>query len=104
MEKNHNIDILKGAPLFYPEAREWMWDYCVYLGPYTNKSGENFDLGVYMGEKDMISLAVVYGPHDGNYISGMLQCIDVTSEVYAEVLKRAIAIGLMDTNGKRRTY
>ena len=35
----------KTVKLYYPSARDWMWNYCIYLGPYTDSKGANYDLG-----------------------------------------------------------
>ena len=63
--------ILVNVPLHFPEARNWMWDYCMYLGPYTSASGIDYDLGVCFTDIG-ISLAVVHGNEEGEYISGLL--------------------------------
>lgn len=61
---------------FYPEANEWMWDYCTFLGKFTDSKGENFDLGILLDRDDNKfilgdwSAAIVYGNTPGNYISG----------------------------------
>lgn len=89
--------LLKSAPLFYPEARQWMWDYCIYLGPFTDSEGKNFDLGIYMGDH-CAHAAIVYDNEDGRYHSGELDrfgfCNHVHSEAYKETRKRAEALGL----------
>lgn len=68
MSKEHKI--LYNAPLFYPSAREWMWNYCMYLGPYTDSKGTNFDLGVYFEDGKVNSFAIVDGNIPGDYLSG----------------------------------
>lgn len=92
--------LLSNAPLFYPSAREWMWSYCIYLGPFTNSEGRNFDLGVCITDTpEGISGAIVYGDTPGNYYSGRLESFSegngVHSEIYVETKKRAVAIGLI---------
>ncbi len=92
--------LLINAPLFYPSARKWMWDYCIYLGPFTDSEGKNFDLGIFMGDSpNRVSAAIVYGDTAGNYYSGDLKSFGtdetwVHSEVYIETRKRATALGL----------
>lgn len=75
----------------YPEADEWMWDYCVYLGPYEDSRGIKYDLGVYKSPAGDLSAAIVYANLPGSYFSG-----DITfaSEMYEEAFKRAKLAGL----------
>lgn len=89
-------NLLNGAPLFYPSAREWMWDYCVYLGPFTSSEGQNFDLGIFIGDGSRISAAIVYGNEPGNYISGDFRPnIDDMPEWYQETYDRAKILNLI---------
>ena len=92
--------LLYNAPLFYPSAREWMWDYCIYLGPYTDSKGTNFDLGIHIdiwenGTKHY-SAAIVDGDNPGDYFSGELdeRCI-LRRECYVETVRRAKELGLI---------
>ena len=59
--------------LFYPSAKEWMWDYCLYLGSFTDSRGKNFDLGIHHNgtvEKDKeFSEANVFDNEPGSYHS-----------------------------------
>jgi hypothetical protein len=87
--------------LKYPSATEWMWNYCVYLGPYRDSNGEDYDLGVYIDPLNPknISAAIVYGDNPGDYYSGPLEMIvrmtdEKTHEVYVETRKRAAILGL----------
>ena len=61
--------------LFYPSAKEWMWDYCLYLGSFTDTNGDNFDLGVHYNgnkyENAEFSDATVYDDTPGAYFSGL---------------------------------
>jgi hypothetical protein len=73
---------------FYPEADAWMWDYCIFLGKFTDSKGENYDLGihkrmsVFEGELWVdISDATVYGPEGGNYSSGPLRKRDMEQDL-----------------------
>jgi hypothetical protein len=91
------MSILVGVKLFYPSAKEWMWSYCVYLGPFTDSKGSNYDLGIYMGDYDAFgyaSAAIVYGNEEGNYLSGTLRS-DSEIEHYQETYRRAKEIGLI---------
>lgn len=76
--------------LYYPNAINWMWDYCIPLGKWTDEeSGDNYDLGIhiyYIG----ISAANVYGDNDGSYLSGSLK--EFKSDIYHETKKRAIEL------------
>ena len=81
----HNV--LYHVTLNYPEAREWMWDYCVYLGHFSHND-KNYDLGVYVHVDGELSLAIVYGNEYGKYISREESCyFNTTNPVYLETLK-----------------
>jgi hypothetical protein len=54
---------------FYPKADNWMWNYCVFLGKFSD-NGENFDLGIYVDKDGDISDATVYSNTPGDYSSG----------------------------------
>ena len=63
---------------FFHGENHQIWDYCIYLGPYTDEH-HNYDLGVYAeagqgrkGRQGYVSLAAVYGPEDSQYRSGEL--------------------------------
>ncbi len=99
---------LDNAPLAWPEAKKWMWNYCIYLGPFTNFRGEKFDLGIYLSPhgsnepNSKASAAIVYGPNDGDYMSGPLYTTTpsgrmkgFTSDVYQATYHRAKALRLM---------
>lgn len=92
--------LLTNAPLHFPEAREWMWDYCIYLGPFTSSADRHYDLGIHIN-KDIggISMAVVYGDVPGNYISGPLKLLANASsdhnEMVRELIKRVTALKLI---------
>jgi hypothetical protein len=87
---------LLNVELYYPSAREWMWDYCIYLGPFTSSTGDKYDLGAF-NNGEGYSNATVYGDTPGNYISGELEMFnrDKTNELYNEVEKRLKALGLL---------
>ena len=68
-----DLGLLKETPpkpevLFYPDALDWMWDYCVYLGS-CNVDGHQFDMGIYHNSQGF-SMAVVTENTPGSYISG----------------------------------
>ena len=39
----------------YPEAENWMWNYCIYLGPYESVGARKYDLGVYVDPQGLLS-------------------------------------------------
>ena len=99
-EKGITYDELSKALMEYdnekhfPEAAEWMWNYCVFLGKFTDSKGVNYDLGIFTGEKPYISAAIVYGNEPGKYLSGRLNMHkDDWFEHYAETSKRAEKAG-----------
>ena len=80
--------------LFYPSATNWMWNYCIYLGPFVASDGSEYDLGIYQN-----SAAIVYGNDPGDYISGDLNIFGLTvdnpvAEAYEETRNRAAMLGL----------
>jgi hypothetical protein len=96
MENN----LLHGAPLYYPSAKEWMWTYCIYLGPYTDSRGKNYDLGIHINHDSFLeySNATVYGDEPGNYSSGVIYpMIDFDNEISQEVVRRAKLLNLLPT-------
>jgi hypothetical protein len=82
----------------FPKAEEWMWDYCIYLGPYELK-GVKYDLGVYVDPDGLVSAAIVYGNKGGEYFSGHLfydgEMYNTTDPKYIETTKRAKAVGII---------
>lgn len=86
-------NLLTGAKLFYPSAKEWMWNYCIYLGPFTDSKGDNYDLGIYLYENGSKSAAIVYGDTPGNYLSG--DNINRELECYQEMWRRARELNLI---------
>jgi hypothetical protein len=89
-------NLLSGAPLYYPSAKEWMWNYCIYLGPFISEDGNTYDLGIYLGDKQIgPSAAIVYGNDPGKYISGQLTDHPHTTDYYLETIKRAKLLNLI---------
>lgn len=92
-------NLLHGAPLYYPSAKEWMWNYCIYLGPFTDVEGHNWDLGIHIREDKEpgstlhASNASVYGDEPGNYMSGPLSMF--TDDIALEVVRRARLLNLL---------
>ena len=88
-------DILKNAPLYWPAARTWMWNYCIYLGPYEH-NGKKYDLGVYLDGTNNPSAACVFGNEAGDYNSGDLPAFSKgDNAMYKETYKRAVICGLI---------
>jgi hypothetical protein len=90
-------NILANVKLNYPSAREWMWDYCIYLGPFTSSKGDVYDLGAFNDNDGSFCAAIVYGDTPGNYISGGLEMFNPNkdNELYNEVEKRLKCLGLL---------
>jgi len=87
--------LLAGAPLYYPSARKWMWDYCIYLGPFTDSDGKNYDLGVFISD-DHFCNATVFGNEPEDYSSGLIHPrIAFDNEVVQEVIRRAKQLNLI---------
>ena len=88
--------LLNGVQLFWPEARKWMWDYCIYLGPYIDSEGHEYDLGIFVqtstGE---VSHAIVFGNEPGDYMSGDLKSFTYR-ECHKENIERAKRLRLYD--------
>tara|TARA_R110000868_G_scaffold280353_2_gene540475 strand:+ start:81 stop:476 length:396 start_codon:yes stop_codon:yes gene_type:complete len=98
--ENTMTKLLHDAPLYYPSAKEWMWNYCIYLGPFTDSKGDNYDLGIYIQKFDNdyteYSNATVYGNESGQYMSGELQRPNgQLREVATEVVRRAKELNLI---------
>ena len=50
---------------FFPQADEWMWNYCHYLGS-IELNGDKYDLGIHTSKDvDRYSFAIVYGDDPG---------------------------------------
>lgn len=95
-EDSSKNNLLSNTPLYYPSAREWMWNYCIYLGPFTDSRGNNYDLGCFISDYGYISNATVYGNEAGQYMSGYVYPkIDFDNEVVQEVLRRVKELKLI---------
>jgi len=90
------LNLIINAPLYYPSAKEWMWNYCIYLGPFTDSKKHNYDLGIYIDDHNYISNATVYGDTPGEYLSGEIYPrVDFNNEIVKEVIRRAIELNLI---------
>lgn len=74
----------------FPNADNWMWDYCKYLGS-IEYQGYKFDLGIWIpkGKIERPSYAIVYGNDAGDYISGHIDPTR-TEPMYALTYKLAV--------------
>jgi hypothetical protein len=78
---------------FYHGENHNVWRYSLHLGPWTYEGG-NYDLGILHnpGRSEHLSLAVVWGPQNHQYISGptYIQCKEnnIHRAVREEVIKR----------------
>ena len=89
---------------FYPSADEWMWNYCTFLGKWTDpETGDNWDLGIYLPKRiDTPSCASVYGDTPGNYNSAEVyrEPHDRPYPMVEEVYKRARKLNLIPPTKK----
>ncbi len=73
------------SDLFYPDAKDWMWNYCLFLGKFTDSKNRNYDLGVHFNSEELtthqFSLAIVHSNEPGDYSSGNM---DYNSQVNCE--------------------
>lgn len=89
--------MVNSEELFYPSAIDWMWDYCIWLGKFTDSKGYNYDLGIHIDSDKSYSAAIVDGNNPGDYYSGDLKPnrhsekdgFDWYYEKYNEAYKRA---------------
>ena len=86
--------------LHFPDAIEWMWNYCTYVGSFTDSSGNQHDLGFHLeyindNQAPYITQAIVYGNEAGDYVSGR---IHDTFEVSAELKRRLIYLKIIAAN------
>ena len=91
----------------FPGANEWMWDYCVFLGPFTDSNGTNWDLGIHIDSDRYdfnVSGAIVYGNEPGDYYSPELQNMRYPpkdyrpAEAYFETFNRAVRAGYISSS------
>lgn len=87
--------------LHYPDALEWMWSYCTYVGSFTSSEGEHYDLGFHVDESFTgsdnnfrFTQAIVHDNKPGSYISGR---IHDNFEVSAELKRRMILFKILPT-------
>lgn len=67
LRKNQDL-----SDLHYPDAKKWMWDYCLFLGKFTDNKGNNYDLGVLLDTDGQFINATVYDNKAGSYLSGTM--------------------------------
>jgi len=89
---------------FYPQANEWMWSYCTFLGKFTDKEGINYDLGVYIDTGVFVHSprnvcdATVHSNTPGDYTSGDFERFPISEDDRdwkQEVYKRAKILNLI---------
>ena len=95
-----NDKILESQEKHFPSADKWMWDHCNFLGQFTGKNGDNFDLGILLKTEDNFvigdfSLAIVYGDRSGSYISGPYQPDRENADFIEETVSRAKKLNLI---------
>ncbi|MDC6350747.1 hypothetical protein PP178_04230 [Zeaxanthinibacter sp. PT1] len=81
-------NLLANAPLNFPQARDWMWDYCIYLGPWRDSNNRAYDLGIHLDNDGRPSAAVVDDNEPGSYYSGDFEHM-YRREIYQETWRRA---------------
>ena len=83
-------------PLYYKGPVTYVWSYAIYLGPFTNSQGKNYDLGIVLDDVEGKLACIVYGNESSNYKSGELtpEMAD-KNEAYAETRRRAISLQLI---------
>lgn len=73
------------SDLHYPSAKEWMWDYCLFLGKFTDSKGQNWDLGVHFDPNRRSNCdffaAIVHDNESGSYYSGELNAEEILNGV-----------------------
>lgn len=75
------------SDLHYPDAKEWMWNYCLFLGKFTDSKGRNYDLGVhYNGDKfdSEFSNATVLDNQAGSYSSNFMNLDMIPTSIDGE--------------------
>lgn len=77
----HQRSVMDLSKVHYLDAVEWMWDYCLYLGSFTNSKGQNFDLGIHRGSDSVLSAAIVRSNEPGDYSSGRLDLTSFRTDV-----------------------
>lgn len=93
--------------LNYPLAMDWMWNYCIYLGPFIF-NGTTYDLGIHIndyGNNDVAySGAIVHGNNPGDYLSGDLKMFGDRKRdgLYDEVTRRAKACNIIPQDYLKR--
>jgi len=64
----------------YPNNK--IWEYCIFLGTFTDSLGRDLDLGVFEHKNDnSISYAVASSDDDGDYYSGGIHTFPFGSTV-----------------------
>jgi hypothetical protein len=90
---------------FYPEANKWMWNYCTFLGKFTDSENNNYDLGIVFKDSGVLIIgewcsAIVYDNVHGSYISSgdeldKIEDYTETRECIIEMKRRAKLLNLI---------
>ena len=81
--------------LFYPEAKDWMWNYCLFLGKFTDSKGINYDLGVHFNGNpyaNYFSLAIVFSNNPGDYLSGDMDLEGLKNHEWEHVVQTNVLL------------
>lgn len=101
----HKFNSANPDDYHYPDALEWMWNYCISLGKYTCPQGHNYDLGIWIDSRGCLSNATVYSNEPGDYSSGDLSYrIDGERPETQEVIRRAKDLGFAITKSEDKLY
>ncbi len=87
---------------FFPAHNNIIWDYCVFLGKYTDKNGKKWDLGICIDDDGEIFDASVFSnvPHD--YKSGKVIFDEESDDIdqMRELKRRAKIMNLLTDKNK----
>lgn len=73
---------------YYPNAINWMWNYCIPLGKFRRSDGVKFDIGVYKRPDRIVSYAIVYGNHEGSHDTNEIRVTQNLTETEKETIRR----------------
>jgi len=87
---------------FFPNADNWMWGYCEFLGKYISEKGDEYDLGILVDSEAILlneySFAIVYDNIPGSYISGYAyNGENELDDIRKETLRRARLLNIISS-------